>query len=216
MSNETLNVDDPRSLIFTIDRQRDPLYQVESHHWARAEHRWNHSDIPPEIHAKVAELAQNGKPGAFVRFGNGEDGVYVIYESNIKPLPEAADQDVVLTPPAPASSGRKLCTYDIVIYAKGGAVRSDNGGDAYQTSEGEFYVIPCNAWGRFVLHQAMRPRDVETTKDILILLDSLHGKNFLSMTPDKALETLPPDMVMPTEAIVACNCYVLNLARFKR
>ncbi len=215
MSNAILNVDDPRSLIFTIDRQREPLYQVESKHWARADHRWNHDDIPPEIHAKVAELEENGKPGAFAQFLQGQDGVYVICEKNIKQMPEVADDDLVFAPPAQASDGRQLSPYDIVICAKGGTIQADNG-DTYETAEGEYYVIKCNAWGRFVLNQAMRPRDVETTKEVLILLDSLHGKNFLSMSPDRTPEGLPPDMVEPTEAIVACNCYVLNLARFKR
>jgi len=213
MSNQTLIVDDRRGLIFTIDRERENVYQVESKHWATAAHRWSHQEIPPEIHAKIAELKQNGRPGAFAQLAGG-DGVYVICEENIKPLPELAGDDFVIGPPAESSSGRQLSPYDIVICTKGGTIRADNG-DTFETGPGEYYVIDCHAWGRFIVDQAMRPHDVEITKEILLLLEDLHGKNFLSMTPDKS-EALPPGMAPPVSADMSINCYVLNLARFKR
>lgn len=213
MSNDI--VDDRRGLIFTIDRQREPVYQVESQHWARADHRWPSAEIPPEIHAKVEELKASGKPGAFARFLQGEDGVYVIYEKNIKPMPEVADQEIAFVPPPQASSGRQLAPYDIVICAKGGTVRADNG-ELFETTEDGYYVIKCQTWARFLNNQAMRPRDVETTKEVLLLLEDLNGKNYLSMSPDKTPEALPIDLFEPTDAIIGITCYVLNLARFKR
>ncbi|AKT39992.1 hypothetical protein [Chondromyces crocatus] len=214
MSIESLNVDDPRSFIFTIDGSPEPLYQVESRQWARPEYRWAASEIPAEIRTKVAELESNGKPGAFVRFEDDQDGVYVICEQNIKMVPEVADEDVLIAGSLNASSGRSLSHYDIVVHAKAGPVPSN--GETLSTEIGEYYVIRYENWGRYVLHQSMRPQDVVTTKEILLLLERLHGTNFLSMTPDKPEEGLPPNVDGPTDAIVACNCYVLNLARFKR
>jgi len=214
MSNESLIIDDKRGLIFTIDRQREPVYQVESRHWATSAHRWDHNEIPPEIHAKVAELKESGKPGAFARFLQGEVGVYVIYEKNIKPLPELAADELAFEPSQAPGSERTLSPYDIVICSKGGTVRADDGGGA-ETVEGDYYVINCETWGRFLTNQATRPRDVETTKEVLLLLEDLNGKNFLSMTPDKS-EGLPPDMPKPLEVMDNINCYVLNLSQFKR
>ena len=215
MSRESLNVNDRRSLIFTIDRRPDPVYQVESQDWARAEHRWSHDEIPPELRAKIVELEQSGKPGAFVRFAGGDEGVYVLCEKNIKPIPELAGDDLVLDPSAQPPGARRLSPYDVVIRAIGGTISADNG-DVFQTGEGEYYVINCQAWGRFVQNRAMRPRDVETTKEVLLLLERLHGKNFLSMTPDEPAEVLPPNMPEAFEAVIVVNCYVLNLSRFTR
>ncbi|EYF00040.1 hypothetical protein [Chondromyces apiculatus] len=215
MSIESLNVKDLRSFIFSIDNSSEPVYQVESKHWARGADRWAPEEIPSEIRAKVAELERNGKPGAFVRFPEEDDGVYVLCEKNIKMLPEAADADGVITSLPETNQGRHLSHYDIVIYCKAGTVQAEDG-STYNTEEGEYYVIRYNTWGRYVLRQDMRPKDVATTREVLNLLQRLHGKDFLSMTPDKPDERVPPDMVEPTDAIVACNCYVLNLARFKR
>ncbi|WP_437673166.1 hypothetical protein [Sorangium sp. So ce131] len=177
-------------------------------------HRWGEHEIPPEIRAKAAELKQNGKPGTFVRSLEGETGVYLIYEKNIKPLPELADEEAAFAPGKQPGSNRELSPYDIVLCAKGGTIIADNG-DVFETQEGDYFVIKCNTWGRFVTDQATRPREVETTKEVLLLLEDLHGKNFLSMTPDKS-EALPSTMPMPIKAIIQINCYVLNLARFKR
>ncbi|CAN97294.1 hypothetical protein sce7125 [Sorangium cellulosum So ce56] len=211
---KSLIIDDKRGFIFTIDRQREPVYQLESKHWAHADHRWSESEIPPEIRAKTDELRQNGRPGTFVRSLAGESGVYLIYEKNIKPLPELADEEAVFAPVKQQGSNRELSPYDIVLCAKGGTIIADNG-DVYQTREGDYYVIKCSTWGRFVTNQAARPRDVETTKEVLLLLEDLNGKNFLSMTPDKS-EALPSTMPKPAQAMSQINCYVLNLARFKR
>lgn len=215
MSRESLNINDRRSFIFTIDRRSEPVYQVESQDWARAEHRWSHDEIPPELRAKIAELAESGKPGAFVRFPGGEEGVYVICEKNIKPIPELAGDDLILDPSSQPPGERRLSPYDLVICAIGGAICADNG-NVFETGEGEYYVIRCQAWGRFVQNQALRPKDVETTKEVLLLLEKLHGKGFLSMSPDPSDEVLPGDMPESTVVSEHVNCYVLNLSRFAR
>ncbi|HSO00064.1 MAG TPA: hypothetical protein VLS89_17345 [Candidatus Nanopelagicales bacterium] len=214
MSDQSQGVNDPRGLIFTIDRRPEPVYQVESQSWACAEHLWRHDEIPPEILAKISELEENGQPGAFVRFLHGEDGIYVLCEKNIKALPEPAAEDATIDPTSAPGGGRTLSAYDIVVCAKGGTIRAENG-DVYQTAEGECYVIRCGTWGRFIMDQEKRPSFVQTTKEVLLLLEDLHGKNFLSMTPDKH-EGLPSDMLEPTVANDALHCYVLNLSRFKR
>lgn len=215
MSNKLQYLDDRRGFLFTINRDSNPVYQVESASWAHAENRWSAIDLPPEILAKVAELKASGKPGAFVQFLQGEDGVYVICEKNIKNLPEAADDDLVYALRGQMASARALSPYDIVICAKGGTIRGQNG-EAFETQEDDYYVVRCQSWGRFALNQLMQPGFVETTKEFLLLLDNLHGKNFLSMSPDKTSETLPPDFGEPSDVPVGINCYVLNLSRFKR
>lgn len=215
MTIESLNVNDRRSLIFTIDRQPEPVYQVESTDWARAEHRWSQDEIPPELRAKLSELEESGKPGAFVRFLQGQEGVYVICEKNIKPIPELAGDEIVFDPLTQPPGERRLSPYDIVICTIGGTIRADNG-DVFETGEGECYVIRYQSWGRFVQDKAMRPQDVETTKQVLLLLERLHGKDFLSMTPDPSDEHLPADMPQAIKADASVNCYVLNLARFQR
>jgi hypothetical protein len=216
MSNEIPCVDDRRGLVFTINRESNPVYQMNSSAWARAENRWAESDIPPEIREKVASLRQTGKPGAFVRFLQGEVGVYVICEKNIKNLPEAADDDLVVEGPrSTLDSARGLTSYDLVVCAKNGTIHAEDGA-TLETREGDYYVIRCHAWGRFVLNPSLRPGFVETTKDVLLLLESLHRRNFLSMSPDPASEALPPDLATPMAVPVGINCYVLNLSRFKR
>lgn len=215
MSTQVQTIDDRRGILFTISRDSNPLYQVESSAWAREDNRWPEEDIPQEIRDKMAELEQNGKPGAFVRFLQGEVGVYVICERNIKSLPAPADDDIVLDPFGQPSSERRLSAYDVVIRAKSGAIRDADGGTA-ETNEGDYYVIPCQTWGRYVLEQDKRPGHVEVTKEMLHLLDELHGHNFLSMSPDKPDEVLPPDIGEPEPAIIGITCYVLNLSRFKR
>jgi hypothetical protein len=211
MDNESRVVDDPRGLIFTIDRQREPVYQVDSKHWAHEDHRFHPDEIPPEIHEKVAELRESGRPGAFARFGDNDAGVYVIYEKNIKHFPELAADDFTLDPQSAGAAETGLHPHDIVICAKSGMIRADNG-DVFQTEECDYYVVRSDVWGRFATNQGTRPRDVETTKEVLILLDELHGKNYLSMNPDKPTEVLPA----PKDPGYNITCYVLNLARFKR
>jgi hypothetical protein len=215
MSNTILCIDDKRGLIFTINGESNPVYQVESKFWAQPGNRWNENDIPQKIRDKIATLEATGKPGVFVRFLPGDDGVYVICEKNIKTLPEPADEDIVLDPSQYSVDGRTLSTYDVVIRAKGGKVQGDNG-ETFDTQEGDYYVIPCQSWGRVVLDEPMRPHFVETTKEFLHLLEALHKKNFLSMSPDKPDEVLPPDMVTPTSATDGINCYVLSFSRFRR
>ena len=213
MSNQTPYFDDRRGFLFTINRDSNPVYQVESASWAQAENRWSANDLPPEILAKVADLKESGKPGAFVQFLQGEVGVYVICEKNIKNLPEAADDDIVNAPRGQAGSARELAPYDIIICAKGGAIRGRNG-ETSETQEDDYYVLKCQSWGRFVLSQAKQPAFVDTTKEFLHLLDNLHGKNFLAMSPDKPSEHIP-GLTEPSEAVIGIACYVLNLAHFK-
>lgn len=215
MSNEFSGFNDQRGLLFTIDREPDPVYQVESRRWARPENRWPEGEIPAEIRAKVAELKQSGLPGAFARLLPGDEGVYVLYEKNVKQLPELAAADISVDPARQPAGARQLAPYDIVICARAGAVPTGSG-EELTTADDEYYVVKCGAWTRFALEQAMRPAFVETTKDFLHLLEDLHGKNFFSMSPDRAGEALPPDLEPPSPAIVAINCYVLNLSRFKR
>lgn len=215
MSSQPPYFDDRRGLLFTINRDSAPVYQVESASWAHAENRRSASDLPPEILAKVASLKESGKPGAFVQFLQGEVGVYVICEKNIKNLPEAADDDLVYAPSGQAGSSREISPYDIIICAKGGEVRGQNG-EMSETQEDDYYVLQCQKWGRYALSQSKQPDFVGTTKEFLLLLDNLHGKNFLSMSPDPIHETLPPDFGEPTEVSFGIACYVLNLSRFKR
>lgn len=207
--------DDRRGLLFTINQESSPVYQLESQAWARPENRWNVEDIPQSIRDKVAKLEQTGKPGAFVRFMQGETGVYVLCEKNIGTLPERADDEIQADLPNEGGEGPTLSPYDIVIHAKAGTIPSENG-ETIETAEGSYYVIPCQSWGRFILEQHLRPGHVETTKEFLLLLDNLHGQNFLAMSPDKPTEVLPPDMEEPIPAIIPITCYVLNLAHFKR
>lgn len=210
-------IDDRRGFLLTINLEPDPVYQVESSVWAHVANRWAHEDIPPEIHDKVAHLKVTGKPGAFVRFLHSDVGVYVLYEKNIKNLPEPADDDdIVVDPGWRPESERKLSPYDIVICAKGGAVGRADSGETYETQEGDYYVIRCQSWGRLVLNPPLRPSFVETSKDFLLLLESLHRKNYLSMCPDPTIEVLPPDFGDCVPVPEGLNCYVLNLARFKR
>jgi len=206
-------IDDKRGLLFTIGGEPDPLYQVESSAWCQPENRWERSEIPAEIRAKVAELVDSGKPGAFVRFVSGEVGVYVICEKNIKTLPEVAGDELLFTPPTPGGAERALSSYDIIICAKAGTVRTA-GGEAVTTQEGDYYVIGSPAWSRVILEEGDRPRFVETTKEILHLLEALNGKNFLSMSPDPS-EMSPRLLPAPHPATDGINCYVLNLARFE-
>jgi hypothetical protein len=216
MSNESPNVDDRRGFIFTIDRQREPVYQVDSKHWAQKAHRWSPEEMPAEIRDKAAELQESAKPGAFARFHQGAVGVYILCEKNIKPIPELAGDDFTFESPGRPGSEKKLSPHDIVICAKGGPIQGENG-EVFETEEGDYYVIQPSTWGRFTTDSATRPRDVETTKEILILLEELHGKNFLSMSPDKPFEwKAPPIMPDAIDAIYHINCYVLNLSRFKR
>jgi hypothetical protein len=215
MSSKPPYFDDRRGLLFTINRDSNPVYQVESASWAHAENRWSANELPPEILAKVAYLKESGKPGAFVQFLQGEDGVYVICEKNIKNLPDAAADELVNVPRAQAVSARALAPYDIIICAKGGPIHGQNG-ETFETQEDDYYVLRCQSWGRFVLSEPKQPDFVGTTKEFLLLLDNLHGKNFLSMSPDPTHETLPPDFGEPTDASFGIACYVLNLARFKR
>lgn len=215
MSNDIPYVNDRRGILFTINSEPDPVYQVDSQTWAHSLNRWSQDDIPLEIQEKAADLLQTGKPGAFLRFHEGEDGVYLICEKNIKNLPEAADEDIVLGPRLQPGRERELAPYDIVLYTKEGTIKSDDG-QTIATQEGEYYVVKCQSWGRFTLDQAMRPGFVQTTKDFLLLLDNLHGRNFLSMSPDLIGEVLPTNMPRPVTPADGVNCYVLNLARFKR
>lgn len=216
MSNEIPYLNDRRGILFTINREPNPVYQLESSAWASAENRWDEHDIPLEIRDKVASLKETGKPGAFVHFLQGDVGVYVICERNIKNIPEMAGDDLVVegTRAKPGSS-QELADYDLVICAKDGAIRAESG-ETFETREGDYYVVHCQSWGRFVLNPSRRPGFVETTKEVLLLLESLHRKNFLSMSPDPTDEALPRDFVKPTAATVGINCYVLNLSRFKR
>lgn len=216
MSNEIQCTNDRRGILFTIDRESNPVYQLESSAWASAENRCNESDIPPEIRDKAASLQETGKPGAFAHFLQGDIGVYVIYEKNIKNIPEAADDDLVVPGTRPKlDNSRGLAAYDLVICAKNGTICAENG-ESFETREGDYYIVRCQSWSRFVLNPALRPGFVETTKEVLLLLEGLHRKNFLSMSPDPTDERLPPDVVTPTAVPVGINCYVLNLSRFKR
>ena len=215
MSNEIPYINDRRGILFTINSDSNPVYQVESKSWAHEVNRWTQDDIPQEIRDKVADLKETGKPGAFVRFLQGEVGVYVIYEKNIKNLPEAADEDLLIEPRAQPGSERELAPYDIVICTKDGTIHTEDG-ETVATREGDYYIIRCQTWGRFVLNPPMRPSFVETTKEFLLLLDDLHGRNFLSMSPDITGEVLPGDIGDPVSVADGVNCYVLNLARFKR
>ncbi|MGK4000827.1 hypothetical protein [Sorangium sp. So ce1024] len=216
MSNQIPSIDDRRGIVFTINREPNPVYQLESSAWASAENRWAERDIPPEIRDKVASLKETGKPGAFVQFLQGDVGVYVICERNIKNLPEMACDDLVVQGTrAKLGGGRGLADYDLVICAKNGTIRAENG-DTFETREGDYYVVHCQSWGRFVLNPSQRPGFVETTKEVLLLLEGLHRKNFLSMSPDPTDERLPRDFAQPTAVPVGINCYVLNLSRFKR
>lgn len=210
MPTESTMKNDRRGLIFTIEGNRNTVYQVRSCEWARDEHRWHTDDIPPEILAKVDELGRNKKPGAFARFGQEDRGVYVIDERNISTEPAKADDDVVFDPYAPAGRERTLSACDIVIRAKGGQIEAENG-EIYDTEDGQYYVVKSDTWGRFVPRRDVLLPEVNTTVDFLGLLDRLNGKNYLSMTPDD-----PPRAALPqeTEPIVHINCYVLNLARF--
>jgi hypothetical protein len=191
------------------------VYQVESSAWTQEANRWSEEDVPQEIRDKVDQLERTGKPGAFVRFLQGEVGVYLICEKNIKTLPELADDEINADPFEHQGSGRKLSPYDIVVRAKGGTVRAENG-EIKKTRAGDYYVIPCQSWGRFIVEEPKRPEFVETTKNMLSLLEDLHGHNFLSMSPDKPDEVLPPDMAAPESACFGITCYVLNLSRFTR
>ncbi|WP_437792883.1 hypothetical protein [Sorangium sp. So ce693] len=216
MSNEIPCSNDRRGIVFTIDRESNPVYQLESSAWASAENLWAERDVPPEIRDKVASLHETGKPGAFVHFLQGDVGVYVICEKNIKNLPETAGDDLVVQEAyAALSSARRLAAYDLVICAKKGTIRAESG-ETFETREGDYYVVHCQSWGRFVLNPSLRPGFVETTKEVLLLLEGLHRTNFLSMSPDPTGERLPPDVVQPTAVPVGINCYVLNLSRFKR
>lgn len=206
-------VDDKRGLIFTLNREPNPVYQVESGVWGKPDNRWEAAEIPQEIRDKVADLWESGKPGAFVQFLQGEEGIYVICEKNIKTLPDTAAADLGLSPPAPSGSGRALSAYDIVICSKGGAVQTTTG-EAFETQEGDYYVISARDWSRVVLDEADRPKFVETTKEMLHLLDALNGQNFLTMKPDPNEGALR-DLDASSSACVGINCYVLNLARFK-
>lgn len=209
-------IDDRRGLIFTINSESDPVYQVESSAWAQAGNRWTEEEMPPEIRAKIASLRETGQPGAFVQLVQGEVGVYVILETNIKRLPEAAaDEQTVVDPSSQPEGARALAPYDIIICAKEGTVHAGNG-ETFETQVGDCYVLKCQSWGRFYLPPAQEPDFITTTKSFLRLLDRLHGKNFLSMCPDPESEALPPDFGDAFPAIVAINCYVLNLSRFKR
>jgi hypothetical protein len=216
MPNESQIVKDRRGFVFTIEGLREPVYQVDAKQWARAEHLWSESDIPPEIRAKFAQLRSEGKPGAFVQFSGIDAGVYLICEEHIQRVPGMADQaELVLDPPPVAASGRRLSPGDIVISAKGGLIYADSG-DVLTTEPGAYYVVSSQTWGRFVPDPATQLPDVETTKDILILLDRLNGNNYLSMSPDPAEDgyAVPlPETIDPGYHI---TCYVLNLARFTR
>jgi hypothetical protein len=215
MSDESQIIDDPRGLIFTIERRREPVYQVESKHWASEEHRWHKDDIPSEIHAKVEELKASGKPGAFARFTRGDAGVYVIYEGNIKRFPEAADGEIVFDPARREGSEKELSAGDLVICARGGMIYADSG-DVFHTEQDSYYVVKSETWGRFVSNQETRPWPVAATKDSLILLETLHGENYLSMNPDKPAEGPREGLRAPEEVGFHITCYVLNLARFTR
>ncbi|APR85045.1 Hypothetical protein A7982_10394 [Minicystis rosea] len=205
-------VNDQRGLIFTINGDTNTVYQVKSGEWAKAANRWSSTDIPSDIRSKVEELMASGAPGAFVRFLEGEDGVYVICEKNIKTVPQLAGTDLSFVPPS--GSGPSLSTYDIVIYAKGGPVRTDTGASV-STTEGDYYVVSVGDWVQVVLEEADQPRFVNTTKEMLHLLDALNKKHFLSMKPDPD-ELRPSDYAAPRAATEGINCYVLNLARFMR
>jgi hypothetical protein len=215
MTDQVSCVNDRRGFLFTINLESNPVYQVESHAWARPENRWNEEDIPKAIRDKMAQLEQSGKPGAFVRFMQGETGVYLVCEKNINNLPACADDEISFEPPQEGINGPTLAPYDIVVRTKGGMIQLQNG-EAVETPEGAYYVIPCQSWTRFVLEQSLRPGHVETTKEFLLLLDDLHGQNFLAMSPDKPTEVLPPDLSEPVPAIIPITCYVLNLAHFQR
>lgn len=210
MSNQPPYFNDRRGFLITINRHSNPVFQVESASWAQAENRWSANDLPAEILAKVADLKESGKPGAFVQFLQGEVGVYVICEKNITNLPEAADDDIVNAPRGQAGSARELSPHDIIICAKGGAIYGKNG-ETSETQEDDYYVLGSKSWSSFVLSQPKQPAFVDTTKEFLHLLDSLHDKNYLSMSPD------PREFLLanPVEADIGIACYVLNLAHFK-
>ncbi|MDI1430202.1 hypothetical protein [Polyangium sorediatum] len=215
MTCQITHIDDRRGFVFTINREADPVYQVESSAWTQDAYRWSEKEIPKAIRDKVVELEQTGKPGAFVRFLQGDVGVYVICEKNIKILPELADMEISVDPFRENGSGRKLSPYDIVIQAKEGTVRAANG-ESQTTRAGDYYVIPCQTWGRFIVEEPHRPDFVEITRKMLSLLEELHGHDFLSMSPDKPEEALPPNQAAPQPACFGITCYVLNLSRFTR
>ncbi|MEZ4298674.1 MAG: hypothetical protein R3B70_27235 [Polyangiaceae bacterium] len=209
MSNE---LDDRRGLLFTINGDQEPVYQVMSSAWAQSPNKCSIQDLPLEVQAQITALKANGKPGAFVELVQGDVGVYVIVESNITRLPEAASEDVTLVDPNAQPPGtRVLAPYDIIICTKEG----DNYDATHTTQEDDCYVVNCQSWGRFFLPQVQEPEYVTTTKRFLLLLESLHGRNYLSMCPDPVSEVLPPDFGPAVSAIVPINCYVLNLSSFK-
>lgn len=215
MSTQIPYINDRRGFLFTINRDVDPVYQVESSAWAQQVHRWSETDVPQPIRDKVSQLEQNGKPGAFVRFLQGEVGVYVVCEKNIKTIPEPGDEEVSVDAFEQNGNGRQLSPYDIVIRAKGGTVRTENG-ETFETQEGDYYVIPCQVWGRYILEEPKRPEFVELTKQMLSFMQDLNGHNFVCMSPDKPDEALPPTMAAPEPASFGIACYVLNLPNFKR
>lgn len=209
-------LDDRRGLLFTINGEPAPLYQVESTAWAQPANRWTEEELPPEVRARIASLRQTGQPGAFVQLVQGEVGVYVILEENIKRLPEAAaEEETAIDPSWQSESGRALSPYDIILCTRGGPINPASG-QTPETQAGDCYVLKCQSWGQFFLPSAQEPEDVTTTKRVLLLLDKLHSRNFLSMCPDPESEVLPPDFGEPIPAFMPINCYVLNLSRFKR
>ena len=208
-------IDDRRGLIFTINGEPHPVYQVESSAWAHTENMWAVQDMPQAIRDQIQYLRQSGSPGAFVQLVQGEVGVYVIMEPNIGRLPAPASDDGFVADPSETSGTRTLAPYDIVICAKSGVVQGENG-ETIQTQEGDCYVLKCQSWGQFFLPPLQEPAFVTTTKNFLLLLEQLHSKNFLSMWPDPDVERLPSDFGTATPAIMPINCYVLNLSNFKR
>jgi len=209
-------IDDRRGLIFTINGELDPVYQVESSTWAQPSNRCSIAELPAEIQARIASLKETSQPGAFVKLVQGEVGVYVLVETNIKRMPEAAaEEETILDPSAQPSGTRALAPYDIVVCSKQGAVHGENG-EIIDTQEGDCYVLNCQSWGRFFLPPLQEPAFVTTTKSFLLLLEQLHDKNFLSMCPDPAGEALPPDFGPTLPAFAPINCYVLNLSSFQR
>lgn len=208
-------LDDRRALLFSIDGEAAPVYQVQSGSWAKEEYRFQEANLPQEIRDKMSALEQSGEPGAFARILQGEVGVYLICESNIKNLPEPAAPEISFDPFAQQGNAQVLSPYDIIIRAKAGTVW-DEDGSTRQTQEGDYYVIPCQTWGRMILAQNGEPEHVEITRKMLALLEELNGKNFLAMSPDKPEEVLPPDMPTPDVACFGVTCAVLNLSHFKR
>lgn len=214
MSNNPMYLDDRRGLLFTINGETNPVYQVESKSWVHAANRWNRDDIPREIRDKIAYLRETGKPGAFVRLNQEGEGAYLICEENIKNLPEAAD-DALVELSLPAGSASGLAPYDIILCTKAGTIQGANG-ETFTTPTGDYYIIKCQAWGRFALPTSKQPDFIKTTRDFLLLIEGLHKKNYFSMSPDPESEGLPVDFPVPLPALEALNCYVLNLSRFTR